>query len=283
MFKNFLKTTLRNLTRHWNYSFINILSLTVGLATSIFIFLWVMDEISFDKFHAKADRLYKVMISNRYPDGSIQTHGATPARLKDAIKGGLSEVDEIAQMSMETELLLKFDNNSFNENGIYSDSAMFSIFSFPIVKGNLAKPLENNSSIAISEKLAKKFFGEENPIGKSLQVGQSGLHMITAVYANIPKNSSLQFDFVIPFDLYVKENPWTQGWQSGGTKTFVTLKQGISMKKTNEKLAGMIRKNCDDCTTSPFLFEYAKSHLFNEFENGNVAGGRISQVILFLL
>ncbi len=281
MFKNFLKTTSRNLVRHWNYSFINIFSLTVGLATSVFIFLWVVDEISFDRFHAKGSRLYQVMINNKYPDGSIQTYGATPARLKDAIQGGIPEVDGITRMSMETDLLLKYDNNSFNENGIYSDTAMFSVFSFPIIKGNLTKPLENISSIVISEKLAKKFFADENPIGKSLQVGQSGLHMITAVFEDIPKNSSLRFDFVIPFELYVKENPWTQGWQSGGTKTFVTLKPSSSLKKTNEKLAGMIRENCKDCTNSPFLFEYSRSHLYNEFENGKNAGGRISQVVLF--
>ena len=104
---------------------------------------------------------------------------------------------------------------------------------------------------------------------------------VTGIFADVPQNSTLQFDFVLPFDLFVKENPWTQHWKSGGTQTMVTLKPGASLENANAKIAGLIKKNCKDCTTSAFLFPYTSQRLYNEFENGKTAGGRIEQVKLF--
>ncbi|HEX9651901.1 MAG TPA: ABC transporter permease, partial [Cyclobacteriaceae bacterium] len=136
MLKNYLKISFRNIFRHKGYSFINIFGLTVGLTTSIFIFLWVVDELSYDRFHANADNIYRVMINNTYPDGRIITHGATPVKLKDAMQTGVSEINLITQLSMDTELLIKHDVKSFNEQGIYADKTLFSVFSFSKIKGN---------------------------------------------------------------------------------------------------------------------------------------------------
>jgi len=283
MLKNYLKISFRNIFRHKGYSFINIFGLTVGLTTSIFIFLWVVDELSYDRFHANADNIYRVMINNTYPDGRIITHGATPVKLKDAMQTGVSEINLITQLSMDTELLIKHDVKSFNEQGIYADKTLFSVFSFSKIKGNPDNPLPDIKSIAISQKLAQKLFGDDNAIGRSLQVGQTYDLIVTCVFDDIPENSSLQFDFVISFDLFVKENPWTQNWRSGGTRTLVTLKPRASLMSANEKLEELIKKNCDDCTTNPFLFPYTKSRLYNNFENGKSAGGRIEQVVLFSL
>src|SRR6478735_3915751 len=139
MIKNFLKTSLRNLLRHKVYSFINILGLTIGIATSLFILLWITDELSFDRFHANSDRIFSVLINNTYPDGRVETYPATPSKLKDVIESDLPEVEVAAQYSFETELLIKDGNKSYNENGIYADPTLFSIFSFPIVTGNEAQ------------------------------------------------------------------------------------------------------------------------------------------------
>ena len=281
MLKNYLKTSFRNLLRHKGYSFINILGLTVGLTTSIFILLWVTDELSYDRFHSNADRIFSVLINNTYPDGKIETYSATPAKLKDVIKDEIPEVEFAAQYSMETELLVKRETSSYNENGIYADPTLFKILSFPIVSGKPTEPLTDIKSIAISERLAEKLFKSENPIGKSLLVGQAHELTITSVFANIPQNSTLQFDFVISFELFVKENPWTQHWKSGGTRTVVMLKSDASIDRTNQKLDDLIKNNCPDCSTSSFLFPYVESRLYSEFENGKEAGGRIQQVYLF--
>jgi len=279
MIKNFFKTALRNLLRHKVYSFINILGLTIGIATSIFILLWITDELSFDKFHSNSDRIFSVYINNTYPDGRIETYPATPAKLKDAIESDIPEVDLAAHYSFATTLLIKNEEERYNETGIYADPALFNIFSFPIATGSAANPLPDVKSVSISQSLAIKLFQQENPIGKSLLVGQAYELTIASVFADIPKNSSLQFDFVIPFELFLKENPWTQHWQSGGLRTAVLLKSGS--QDVNHKLADLIKRNCPDCTTSAFLFPYVKSRLHANFENGVNSGGRIQQVYLF--
>jgi ABC-type antimicrobial peptide transport system permease subunit len=200
--------------------------------------------------------------------------------LKDVIKNEIPEVELAAQYSMETELLVKHETNAFNENGIYADSTLFKVLNFPIVNGNAAEPLKNNS-IAISKSLAEKLFKKEDPIGKTLSVGQKHDLMVSSVFADIPENSTLRFEFVIPFELYAKENPWMQNWKSGGTRTVVMLRSSAMVDQANNKLINLIKKNCSDCSTTPFLFRYADSRLYSEFENGKKAGGRIQQVFLF--
>ncbi len=281
MLKNYLKTSFRNLLRHKSYTFINVLGLTVGLVTSIFILLWIIDELSFDRFHSDADRIFKVMVNNTYPDGKIETYPATPAKLKDVIVQEIPEVELAAQYSFETELLIKHETTAYNEVGIYADPALFKILSFPVVRGNETKPLTDIKSIAISERLAEKLFKNEDPIGKSLNLGASHELIITSVFADIPQHSTLQFDFVASFELFTKENPWTQHWKSGGTRTAVLLKSSASVEIANQKFAHLIKNNCPDCSTAPFLFPYVKSRLYNGFENGKNAGGRIQQIYLF--
>ena len=281
MFKNYLKTSFRNLLRYKSYTFINVLGLTVGLVTSIFILLWIIDEVSFDRLHSNADRIFKVMVNSTYPDGKIETYPATPAKLKDVIVQQIPEVELAAQYSFETELLVKHETKAYNEVGMYADPALFRILSFPIIKGNEAKPLTDSKSIAISERLAEKLFKNEDPIGKSLNLGASHELIITSVFANIPQHSTLQFDFVASFELFTKENPWTHDWRSGGTRTTLLLKSPDFVDMANQKVADLIKNNCPDCTATPFLFPYVKSRLYNEFENGKSAGGRIEQIYLF--
>ncbi len=263
------------------FSFIKVFSLVVGLVAAIFIFLYVIDEMSFDKFYSNAKNMYRVMTNNRYPDGRIETYPATSALLKDAMRAEIPELDKVALLSMETDVLIRYEKNSFKEQGLYADSSLFSIFSFRLLKGNRGTRLLDNTSIVISEKLAKKLFGGSDPVGKSVEVDQTHEFTVTGIFADVPQNSSLQFDLVLPFDLFVKENPWTQNWKAGGTQTVVTLKPGASLSNANAKIAGMIKKNCADCTTSAFLFPFTSQRLYNEFENGKTVGGRIEQLQLF--
>ena len=277
MLKNYLKTSFRNLLRHKSYTFINVLGLTVGLVTSIFILLWIIDESAFDRFHSNGDRIFKVLVNNAYPDGRIETYPATPAKLKEVIVQGIPEVELAAQYSMETELLVKHEAKGYNEVGIYADPTLFSILSFPIINGDKTKPLTDIKSISISKELAEKLFGKQDPIGKTLNLGASHELVVTSVFDNIPEHSSLQFDFVASFELFTKENPWTQHWGSGGTRTTVLLKSPTFAEVANQKMGGLIKNNCPDCTTTPFLYPYAKSRLYSEFENGKNAGGRIER------
>ncbi|MEJ1241037.1 ABC transporter permease [Chryseolinea sp. T2] len=279
MVTNFLKTSLRNLLRHKAYSFINIFGLTIGIAASILILLYITDELSYDRFHANSARLFSVMVNNTYPDGRIETYRATPARLKEAIEANIPEVEKAAHYSYETQLLIKNGERSYNETGIYADPELFDIFSFPIAKGSIVKPLADIKSVAISQRMATKLFHLEDPIGKSVSIGQAYELTVTSVFADVPANSTLQFDFVVPFELFLKENPWTSNWQSGGLRTAVMLKSNSS--DVNHKLSGLIKKNCPECTSTAFLFPYANSRLHANFSNGVNSGGRIQQIYFF--
>ncbi|PRY85925.1 FtsX-like permease family protein [Mongoliibacter ruber] len=276
-----LRTAFRNLLRHKTNAIVNILSLTIGLTSGIFIFLWVLDELGYDKFHVHDKSLYQVMINQTFPDGQIHTYGATPSKLKEAVRSDIPEVENITQTNMSSTLLVQFEEVSFQEEGIYSDSEFFQIFDFPLLHGNPSNPLPDNNSIAISQKLANKLFKNADPIGKTLQVEQAQEFMVSAVFADVPTNSRIQFEFVAPFEVYSQENPWMQGWQTGGTNTFLKLDPKASLPTVNQKLESLIKRNCAECTTSPFLYSFSKLYLNGKFEGGKNVGGRIEQVILF--
>lgn len=279
MWKNYLKTSFRNLLRQRGYTLINVLGLTSGIAVSIFILLWILDEVSYDRFLSKGDRIYSVMVNSTLPDGTISTHPVPPARLKDVLLDEIPEIEIATRYSFETAMLVKNQNEGFNETGIFADSAFFRVFSFPFSKGAAENHAQELNSIVISEALAEKFFTGENPIGKTLSLNQKLELTVAGVFENVPENSSLQFDFVVPFNLYLKENPWMQNWQAGGSRTAVLLAE--NSENPDSKISGLIRSNCAECTSVPFLFPYQKLRLQGEFENGVNAGGRIQQVYLF--
>ncbi len=282
MFSNYLVTSFRNLLRYRSYTVINIVGLTVGLAASLFIFMWVIDEVTFDRFHAKKDSIYRVLSNHIYPDGKVETYGATSMLLGPAMKAELPEIDQMVQLSWNTEMLMKAGDKSFNESGFYGDPALFSVFSFPVVAGDQTNPLPDIKSIVISKKLANKLFGTADPLGKHLEVNHSYDLTVTGVFADVPRNSTLQFDFVISFALFEKDNPWAKHWRAGGMQTLVTLKEGANVEAANAKTKDLVKRNCNECTIHPSLFRYADLHLYGTFENGQSVGGRIQQVWLFV-
>ena len=279
MWKNYIKTSFRNLRRHTGYTLINILGLTSGIVASIFIFLWILDEVSFDKFHANGDRIYSVMINSERPDGTIDTYAANPSRIKETLVNEIPEIKLATQYSYETAHLVKYKEEGFNEVGLYADPTFFQLFSFPLVKGRI-DPLQNKTtSLYISEELAQKLFHGEDPIEKTIQLGEGQEMTVAGVFATIPENSSLQFDFIAPFALYLEQNPWMQNWASGASRTTVLLDENA--ENPSDKIGDLIQKNCSECTSRPFLYPYQKLRLQGEFENGVPAGGRIQQIYLF--
>ncbi len=281
MIKNYFKITMRRLFKNKIYSLTNILGLTVGSAAAILIFLWVLDEMSFDRFHAKIDRIYKVMINDVYADGRMETYEAPTVLIGEALRNDIPEIDEVAQASWGTDMLVKYGTKKIMESGLYADSTLFTIFSFPISMGNKLNPLSGINSISISEKLARKLFNDDNPIGKTMSVNLANEFIVTSVFKDVPQNSSLQFDFVISFERWEKENSWANHWRSGATQAFVTLKAKSDFISTDSKVRKLVKRNCSDCNREAFLYPFSKLYMHGKFENGKNAGGRISQVILF--
>lgn len=243
MFKNYLKIALRNIRRHKAYSFINILGLAIGMACCLFITLWILDELSFDKFHADSDQIYQALGNGRI--------SSTPLPLAAALKEKFPEVIYASRYEGFGEPLFRRGEKSFYEQGVVVvDSDFFRIFSFPFLKGDPHTTLEDIYSIVISEQIADRFFPGESPIGKVLTMNDETDFTVAGVIQNIPQNSTIQFDIAIHYDIRIAEataigaDPNSWGWWS--PSTFLKLQKDVSIADFNQKISAFFQSKFDE-------------------------------------
>ncbi len=285
MLKNYFLTAMRSFLRQRTYSFINLAGLAIGLTCSIFIVLWVLDEISYNQFHTDKDRIYQIMENQTYSGGVIYTFAATPGLLAEALKQEVPEVEASCRTDWGTRLLFQHEDKSIYESGLYADASLFRIFTFPIIEGDAKNPLPDNNSVAISQRTAAKFFGTESAIGKTFKLNAEWDAKVTAVFQDVPENSSLQFDFLIAFDrLFHQEgNQWMSDWESNGVQTFLKLNNASAAPAVDGKIKEFVKKKNKDSVVDLFTFPLKDWRLRNNFENGKQTGGRISYVWAFQL
>jgi ABC-type antimicrobial peptide transport system permease subunit len=203
MLKNYLKIALRNILRHKAYSAINISGLAIGMASSILILLWVQNELSFDRFHAHADQVYRITC-----DASGFKAAVNPAGMPSGLQAAMPEIKNTVRLSHQATVL--FDaggERKFEEKkGFYADSTFLDIFSFPLVQGDHKTALLRADGVLITAAMAKKYFGDQNALGHTLKKDNGNYVTVTGVLADIPANSHLQFDFILPMASIAKEN-----------------------------------------------------------------------------
>lgn len=281
MFRNYLKLAFRHLLKNKSFSFLNIVGLSVGVACAALILLWTEDEITYNSFHEKADRIFQVMENQTYENETF-TFAATPGLLAGALKAEIPEIARSARFSWGENYAFSFGDKSTFENGYLVDTSFLSIFTFPMVVGNPETALRETNSIIITERMAKKFFGEEPPLDKTLKVNNKDEFRITGVIKNPPPNSSLKFDWLGSFRIFEKENSWWDSWNTNGLQTAVLLNAAADSAAVNRKLQGFIQKKSTDAEAHPFLFSLADWHLRSDFKDGRQTGeGRIEYVRLF--
>jgi len=249
MFNNYLKVAFRNLQRHKGFSFINIAGLAAGMACFILMMFYVYHEMSFDKFHAKYDRLYRVI--RAYPENSnipFKFIPSTPAPLSPTM------VEEFPEVVLGTRIgdvtgTLNYKNKAFSEVGIFADEFFFDLFSFDVIKGNRETCLSQPYEMVITEKLARKCFGTEEPIGKILSFSkQMDVHttgsqnesydlIITGVMSDVPKNSHLQFDYIISFTSSQENRERLNNWGRSSFYNYVELLPGVPHLGLHDRLA----------------------------------------------
>ncbi len=283
MIKNYLITSFRNFYRNLGYSSINVLGLAVGLTASILIFLWVLHERSVNRSFPQPHRLYQIVTNYLYSSGEVETTLSTPGILGTDMPVDFPEVEATARIDWGDEFLLRHNDKSFLIRGCWGDPAIFDLFGFPLVKGNSARPIPDLNGIAISERTAARFFGTEDPVGKTFRVSETYDFTVTAVYQNIPSTSTIQFDFLIPYELKVKENKWLLEWGNTNDLTFARLKEGVSFEAFDARLRPYIKTKCRGCITEATAQLVSNSYLYNTWENGKPVGGRIAYVRMFTL
>jgi putative ABC transport system permease protein len=284
MFKNYFKTTCRNLWKNKGYSFLNIFGLAIGIACAGFIFLWVEDELNYDQFNIKKDRLYFIRENQKY-DTYTATFGSTPAPMAPVMQAEIPGIANTCRLGGDNSAkLITIGDKSMYASGSYVDASLFSMFTFPFVQGNAKTAFKELHSMVITQSTAKKFFGDEkNIIGKTVRVDNKQDYVITGVIKNIPKNSTVQFEWVSPFQIWWDENKsWAQSWGNNDLSTFVELKPNVSAGSVNKVLYDFIQKREPKSIARPFLWTAHDWHLRDEFDNGmQTGGGRITYVHLF--
>jgi len=234
MFQNYLKIAVRNIKKHKAFSFINIAGLALGMACCILILLWVQDELSFDKFHKNAKNLYRLTTSDGEGTGS-----SSPWALANTLKKDFPEFSKGTRFITRT-YNIKYKEKKFYETAAMVDEDFLAMFTFPFIKGNPKTALANINSVLLTEETAFKFFGNEDPLGKTITLSNSIDFTVTGLLENVPSNSHMQFDLLVRPELIVGENRMN-GWSFDGP-SYVLLKEGVNVKEVENKIAGTIKK-----------------------------------------
>ena len=282
MFNNFFKTSFRNLLKKKGYSFLNIFGLAIGIACAGLIFLWVEDEVSYDKFNEKKDNLYFVRENQKY-DTYTATFGSTPGVMAPAMQTEIPGIANTCRIYDMDATLFTIGDKTIYAGGIYTEPSLFTMFTLPFVQGNPKEVFKQRYSLVITEKAAKKFFGnDQNVIGKTVRVDNKQDYVVAGVLKDIPKNSSLQFEWAAPFEIMFDQNPWLHQWGNNSLSTYVELKPGADVAAVNKILYNFIQQREPKSIARPFLWNMSQWHLYNKFENGvATGGGQIEYVRLF--
>ena len=270
MFKNYLKTAWRNLLNNKFYSAINIAGLTIGLAIGILILVWVQDELSFDSFHKQAKNIYRLELFGG-TGASKQIWSVDVAPIGPLAKQQLPDVKDAVRITGGYYSLYQYKEKVFgDENGVFADPSFFSVFDFHLIKGNAAKPFANDNSIVITQKTAEKFFGDQDPIGKVILADNKENFTVSGVINNFPKNSSMQYDIIMPMSFHVKtmlaerKVDINTNFSFFNYPTYLLLKPGSDLKKLAKQIRQIhLDHKPDDTDAEYLLLPLSKMHLYN--------------------
>jgi putative ABC transport system permease protein len=247
MFKSYITIAIRNLLAQKGFSLINITGLTVGLASALIIFLFVREDLSYDKFNRNYDNIARLLTIDKAEGVSSKLVGVTPPALGPAVAAEIPEVKASVRINGGGKLDLSYGDNVLKcEAGFRTESSFFQVFDFPIIEGEKEKPLDEPNSIVITETLAKRIFGTESAIGKTIKLNQTiDLH-VTAVAADPPRNSHLRFDLLRSMTPAQNEDgfrQYLQSWQGLGMFTYVLLDKPLNKEEFDPKLKALSDKN----------------------------------------
>jgi ABC-type antimicrobial peptide transport system permease subunit len=286
MIKNYIKTAWRNLVRNKTFSTINILGLALGITCSMLIMLWVQDERSVDGFHANGKQLYQVY-ERWYRDGQIETNYFTQGLLARELKRQIPEIQYAS--GLENNGVCTFEaNDKINKMyGAFADTDFFTMFTYPLLQGTAPTALNTPSGITISRRMADMFFGSpERAIGKTIRFENRENLQVTAVFENVPVNSSQQFDFLRNWHDFIKENDWAFHWGNTDPVTFVQLRVNADPIKVEKKIKDFVHQyqpKMKGLVIELGLQRYTDRYLYSNLKDGKIDGGRIEYVRLFTI
>lgn len=287
MHLNHLITAWRNLQRNRTFSAINVAGLTLGLACSMLIGLWVVDEQQINQFHRDIDRIY-IVTSVEYSGDEVNGSYDTPGLLGDELPRLFPEIAYAANYGWTQFHTFALGDKKLRIDGNFAGDDFFKIFSFPILAGNVNNLLQTPESIVISRKMATTFFGSpEEALDKTLRFETYKDLKVTGVFEDVDEHSSERFEYIINWQLMLERNQWMKDWGNSGPTTFIKLREGADAAALNEKIRPMLKSYVETYSALERLElglqPFGDTYLHGNFKNGKIAGGRIEYVNLFKL
>jgi len=286
MFNNYIKIAWRNLMKDKQFTLLNTIGLSAGIACTLLIYLWVADEMSVDRIFDKDDQIYQLMelgISGGDKVPSDESSGL----LNEVVKARSPEViyaTAVAPSDWFQKFTLSAGEKNIKAAGQYAGKDYFNIFSFPLVEGKRNDLLTDKNSIVISDELANKLFGTTQGLkGKAIRFQQQRDFFVSGVFEKPDSHSSQQFDFVLSFDYLNDEQGWLKNWGNTGPHNFVMVKKGTDIQAFNKRIAGIITEAIGVDTRTPFAMRFSENYLKNTFSHGSRIGGKSEYVKLFSL
>ncbi len=250
MFANYLKSAIRSISKNRFHSLLNLLGLAIGIATFIFIMLYVQNEVSYDKYHEKADRIYRIE-SDFTISGKHDRFAIVPVPMGPALKLEFPEIEEFCRLYGDENLLMKHGEKEFYEQYFFfTDSTVFDVFTHRVITGNPQTCLSEPYSIVVSESTARKYFGDENPMGKIMETGNQRSFKVTAVIEDVPQHSHVRFDALMSLSTLAAMSSAEQfnsmepiRFWNIGVYTYLLISENASMEQVHEKFAGFYEKH----------------------------------------
>jgi putative ABC transport system permease protein len=287
MFRNYFIITIRNLFRNGFYSFINITGLSIGITCSILILLWVYDEISYNKFLPKVDRIYQVW-AKAFFDGKANNWTSVPLPTYEAMKTADSNIKRAVVTDWGGDHLLAVGDTRLTKKGYFASEEFLEVFEFRLKTGNSEQVMDDPRSIIITEATAKAMFGDEDPINKVIRIDNENDLKVTGVLYNLPSNSSFQFDFLMTWKFREQISEWvrknTTNWGNYSFQVFVELNDPKNETAVSKSIKMLLQEH-DQKDTKPefFLYPMLRWRLYSTFENGVETGGLNEYVQLFTI
>ena len=266
MFKNYLKITVRNFKKNKGYSFINISGLAIGMACCILILICVKDELNFDRFHANAEAVYRITEHQYDSSGDYFPVAVTPWPLAEALKNDYPEIVESARLRIVSRGLISYKDKKFYERDLVAvDPSFLKMFSFPLAAGDVSTALTEPHTILITQETAARYFGNEDPLGKVLTFQNAYDFKVTGLLEDIPQNSHIKFDFLVPFAPTLRDFGWTDSWWTNNYTTYIQLAENASALQVSEKIADYLKKNNPQTQTKLILQPLTDIHLRSDY------------------
>ncbi|TKC08876.1 ABC transporter permease [Pedobacter frigoris] len=284
MFRLNLKIALRNLWKNKAYTLINMGGLAIGLASCMVLLMYVAYEWSFDKQFKNNHKTY-VVYNLANASGRIFSWAWTPGDMAPDVEQSIPGVAYASHSSYPEDRLISYGQRNFKKSGVFADPSFLKILDYKFVKGNPDKVLKGVNTIILTETMARNLFGDEDPINKTVKLDNAEVLKVEAIIEDIPKNNSIRFDYLMPWALNVKVNPWmkTNGYEGNFCLTLIQLQDNNYFERANAQIKGIYKQHKKDSNSEAIMHPLSKWHLYSNFENGKSVGGRIDQIKIFFI